>query len=142
LEAALALGEPRGLVRAIADAGPQLEPLLRAVARRIASSYLDRILAALQPLVASTLSSQSITPAPAVPMVSFTYREQDVLVLLGRRYTNREIAEALVISPLTVRYHIENLSEKFGVRERRVNWDSLPRVNRLTFKYPQNLLIF
>ena len=55
LEAALALGEPRGLVRAIADAGPQLEPLLRAVARRIPSSYLDRILAALQPLVASTL---------------------------------------------------------------------------------------
>ena len=120
LEAALALGEPRGLVRAIADAGPQLEPLLRAVARRIPSSYLDRILAALQPLVASTLSSQSITPAPAVPMVSLTYREQDVLVLLGRRYTDREIAEALVISPLTVRYHIENLSEKLGIRGRRV----------------------
>ena len=79
---------------------------------------------------------------PANSMASLTYREQDVLVLLGRRYTDREIAEALVTSPLTVRYHIENLSEKFGVRERRVNWDSLPRVNRLTFKYPKNLRIF
>ena len=86
--------------------------------------------------------AMSTLNCPANSMASLTYREQDVLVLLGRRYTNREIAEALVISPLTVRYHIENLSEKFGVRERRVNWDSLPRVNRLTFKYPQNLRIF
>ncbi len=120
LEAALALGEPRGLVRAIADAGPQLEPLLKAIASRSPSSYLDRILAALQPPAASTPSSQRITPAPANPLVSLTHREQDVLVLLGRRYTDREIAEALVISPLTVRYHIENLSAKLGVRGRRV----------------------
>ena len=42
-----------------------------------------------------------------------------MLALLGRRYTDREIAEALVISPLTVRSHIENLSEKLGVRGRR-----------------------
>ena len=34
LEAALALGEPRGLVRTIVDAGPQLEPLLKAIAQR------------------------------------------------------------------------------------------------------------
>ena len=81
-------------------------------------------------------------------MVSLTYREQDVLVLLGWRYTDREIAEALVISPLTVRYHIENLSEKLGVRGRRVvvararELGPLTQVNHLTFKYPQNLLIF
>jgi DNA-binding CsgD family transcriptional regulator len=42
-----------------------------------------------------------------------------VLGLLGQRYTDREIAAALMISPLTVRSHIENLSEKLGVRGRR-----------------------
>ena len=119
LEAALALGEPRGLVRTIADAGPQLEPLLKAIARRTPSDYLDRILAALQPAADSTISSPVSTPASANPIVSLTHREQDVLVLLGRRYTDREIAEALVISPLTVRSHIENLAEKLGVRGRR-----------------------
>ena len=33
--------------------------------------------------------------------------------------TDREIAEQLVISPLTVRTHIEHLSEKLGVSGRR-----------------------
>jgi DNA-binding CsgD family transcriptional regulator len=33
--------------------------------------------------------------------------------------TDREIAEQLVISPLTVRTHIEHLSEKLGVNGRR-----------------------
>ena len=119
LEAALALGEPRGLVRSIADAGPQLEPLLKVIALRAPSQYLDRILAAFQPAAASTVSSPGVTSAPANPIVSLTHREQDVLVLLGRRYTDREIAEALVISPSTVRYHIENLAEKLGVQGRR-----------------------
>jgi LuxR family maltose regulon positive regulatory protein len=111
LVAALALGEPRGLVRAIADAGPPLEPLLKEVARRASSHYLDRILAALHPTTASAASLQSGPRPTAKPIALLTNREQDVLMLLGRRYTDREIAEALVISPLTVRSHIENLSE-------------------------------
>jgi len=119
LEAALALGGPRGLVRAIADAGPQLLPLLKASAKRTPSEYLDRILVALQPAADAPVTRSETTPASAISIESLTHREQDVLGLLGRRYTDREIAEALVISPLTVRYHIENLSEKLGVRGRR-----------------------
>jgi LuxR family maltose regulon positive regulatory protein len=119
LEAALALGEPNGLVRSLANAGPQLEPLLKAIAQRTPSQYLDRILAALQPMADSIVSGSGVAPTLANPIVSLTHREQDVLILLGRRYTDREIAAALVISPLTVRSHIENLAEKLGVRGRR-----------------------
>ena len=68
LEAALALGEPHGLVRSIVNAGPQLEPLLKAIAQRTPSDYLDRILAALQPMAASTVSSPVNTPASANPI--------------------------------------------------------------------------
>ena len=48
-----------------------------------------------------------------------TNREQEVLELLARRYTDKEIAEALVISPKTVSNHIEHLSDKLGVHGRR-----------------------
>ena len=96
-----------------------MEPLLKAIAHRTPSHYLDRILAALQPAADSTVSSPVSTSASANQIVSLTHREQDVLVLLGKRYTDREIAHALAISPLTVRSHIENLSEKLSVRGRR-----------------------
>jgi len=92
---------------------------LKAIARQTPSQYLDRILAALQPTDVSIVSRPDIASVPANPIVSLTHREQDVLVLLGRRYTDREIAQALVISPSTVRYHIENLAEKLGVQGRR-----------------------
>ena len=51
--------------------------------------------------------------------IRLTRRERDVLRLLMAYKTDREIADELVISPLTVRTHIENLSEKLGVNGRR-----------------------
>lgn len=120
LQAALTLGEPRGLVRTIADAGVQLEPLLMVIARRAPSKYIEYILAALQPATGPAVPVESGTPVARQPIVLLTNREQDVLTLLGKRYTDREIAEALVISPVTVRTYIDNLSQKLGVHGRRV----------------------
>ena len=40
-------------------------------------------------------------------------------MLLGQRRTDREIAEELVVSTVTVRTHIDHLAEKLGVRGRR-----------------------
>ena len=48
-----------------------------------------------------------------------TAREMQVLELLAQRLTDREIAETLVISPFTVRRHVQNISEKIGKRGRR-----------------------
>jgi LuxR family maltose regulon positive regulatory protein len=48
-----------------------------------------------------------------------TNREQEVLELLARRYTDKEIAEALNISLVTVRSHVTHLGEKLGVHGRR-----------------------
>ncbi|MFN8379811.1 MAG: LuxR C-terminal-related transcriptional regulator [Anaerolineae bacterium] len=119
LRAALELGRPRGLVRAVADVGPQLLPLLRTVAHEAPSEYIDRIMIALQPASDSPISGERLELTPVPPLGLLTHREQDVLDLLGQRYSDREIASALVISPLTVRSYIENLSEKLGVRGRR-----------------------
>jgi HD-GYP domain-containing protein (c-di-GMP phosphodiesterase class II) len=47
-----------------------------------------------------------------------TGREVEVLILLIRGLSNREIAKALVISPKTVGNHVEHVYAKIGVRNR------------------------
>lgn len=48
----------------------------------------------------------------------FTPREELVIGLLQRRLSNKEIGSALTISERTVRFHLENIFSKLGVRDR------------------------
>jgi DNA-binding NarL/FixJ family response regulator len=47
-----------------------------------------------------------------------TARELEVLALVSRGHTNRDIAAALVISPHTARRHLQNIFRKLGVSSR------------------------
>ena len=51
-------------------------------------------------------------------LVHLTPRELQILTLLDREFSNERIANALVISPHTVKRHLENLFAKLGVRSR------------------------
>lgn len=62
-----------------------------------------------------TRSRQPNVPAP-LPML--TPRERDVLLLVARGQTNREIATALDIAENTVRRHLQNILEKLQLRNR------------------------
>jgi LuxR family maltose regulon positive regulatory protein len=118
LRQALAIGEERGYVRSVVDAGPQLEPLLAELAILQPSAYLERVRAALDVRPKIQGGKESVTPITRVA-IPLTRREREVLALLGQYRTDREIAETLVISPLTVRTHIENLSSKLSANGRR-----------------------
>jgi DNA-binding NarL/FixJ family response regulator len=47
-----------------------------------------------------------------------TPREREVLALVGRGQSNAEIAERLVLSPLTAKTHVARLFAKLGARDR------------------------
>lgn len=49
---------------------------------------------------------------------SLTPREQEVAALVCLKYTNRQAAARLGISPETVKYHVHNVLGKYGVNSR------------------------
>ncbi len=128
LQQSIALAEPGGFIRLFVDLGPQLKPLLRKLAQRgVSPAYLDEICAAyggpeIQPvdeILQVPAMTSSNTPTAAMYVEPPTNREMDVLLLLDKRYTDKEIAEALSISQETVRTHVRHLGDKLGVRGRR-----------------------
>jgi DNA-binding NarL/FixJ family response regulator len=52
------------------------------------------------------------------PLQTLSPRENDVLRMLADGLTDREIAEALIISPRTVETHVSNILHKLSVRNR------------------------
>ncbi len=49
---------------------------------------------------------------------SLTPREQEIAALICLNYTSRQIATRLVISPETVKTHVEHILDKFEVTDR------------------------
>ena len=127
LSRSIALAEPGGFIRLFVDLGMVLKPLLRKLAQKlmqkgVSSQYLADLLAAFEAEDARPAAGQPLRTEPvSTPSDSalLTNREQEVLELLARRYTDKEIAEALNISLVTVRSHVTHLGEKLGVHGRR-----------------------
>ena len=105
--------------------------LVRLSQRGVALAYITRILAALpdemkgeRPLQVAdnadlSMTASTLAQGPLTSLVEpLTPRELDVLALLAQGFTNKEIAQKLVISHGTVRQHAYNLYQKLQVNSR------------------------
>jgi len=57
-------------------------------------------------------------PNAPTPFPELTRRESEVLALIARGLKNQEIAERLVLSPVTVKTHVNRVFAKLGVTDR------------------------
>ena len=60
----------------------------------------------------------NVTNNQAKNLNTLTEREKDVLLLLARGANNKDIAEKLVLSPVTVKSHLNRIYKKLNVRNR------------------------
>ncbi|GAB4511443.1 MAG: response regulator transcription factor [Anaerolineae bacterium] len=70
------------------------------------------------PLLAAELLPETVITAPVNPVESLTPRESEVLHLLAQGMANKAIAQALSISPNTVKFHVNAILTKLDARSR------------------------
>jgi DNA-binding NarL/FixJ family response regulator len=70
-------------------------------------------------LIEAFVAQERVAPAHADDTLEeLTPREREVLTLVGRGLSNAEIADALVLSPLTAKTHVARLFGKLDARDR------------------------
>lgn len=115
LQQAVALGQPGGYCRVFLDEG---EPVARLFARlkpanQEQQAYIDTLLAATRYPPPTTRRTE------AQPLLEpLSDRELEVLRLIAEGLSNREIAQHLVLSLSTVKWHSSNIYGKLGVKNR------------------------
>jgi DNA-binding NarL/FixJ family response regulator len=72
-------------------------------------------------LIEAFVRQERVTPpvrSEADRLEELTPREREVLTLVGRGLSNAEIADALILSPLTAKTHVARLFSKLDARDR------------------------
>lgn len=111
-------GQPR-LARVIAAHGPTGERVALITSReaRLPGTLVRILWAAVRAAAEPVGAVLGEVPATA-GLAALTEREQEVLALVARGLTDREIGETLGASPHTVRNHLRHIMEKCGVHRR------------------------
>lgn len=108
MKRALALGEPEGYIRLFVDEGAEVAAVLKQLTQ---TDYVHTLLAAF-PAVAEP----DIRPRPVDELIEpLSERELEVLRLLAQGLKYTEIAERLVVSMNTVRFHVKSIYGKLSV---------------------------
>lgn len=123
----MATAERDNLIRTLVDEGGSIMPLMRSLHSHPESlphaEYYKCLWQALgiQVLAHEVPDNSAEQPIEAaLDAESFSRRELDILDLITQKYSNKEIARSLFITPETVKWHLKNLFKKLGVSDRRL----------------------
>jgi DNA-binding NarL/FixJ family response regulator len=81
------------------------------VRRKLLEKYIEHL------SIMLNLSRKNDSQAPSLP--SFSRREMDVFIMVGKNYRNKEIAEKLSISEKTVKHYVARILRKLNVKTRK-----------------------
>jgi LuxR family maltose regulon positive regulatory protein len=113
----LAVCAAANLYQTVLDEGPVISELLQTSRGDITTEvlpYVDRLAAGLQRTARGHLATAFAAPI----LSSLSPRETDILKLIARGLSNKEIARSLYIGPETVKSHLKNVFSKLGVERR------------------------
>ena len=118
LREALALGAPGGYIRRWLNVGPRLGPLLGDLRGNCDTPpasypYLDALLDACRAAFGESARLQQ-----GELLDPLTSRELEIMRLIGKGYSNPEIASELMVTINTIKKHTSNIYGKLGVRSR------------------------
>ena len=125
LERALTMARPYGFIRTFADL-PPLVNVLQGQRKRLKAqkeidtkldTYLQDLLAAMNSNAVQPVSTEALLRQEGLE--SLTSRELQILRLLDKDLSNKEIARELVLTTGTVKVHTSNVYRKLSVNNRR-----------------------
>ena len=77
-----------------------------------------RLVASGQTLIDANATQQALDRISQTPGWELTEREREVLTLIARGYTNKQIADSLTVTEKTARNHVSHILEKLGLSRR------------------------
>ena len=77
-----------------------------------------RLVASGQPLIDANARKRALDKLTQAPGGELSTREREVLALVARGYTNKQIADSLVVTEKTARNHVSHILEKLGLSRR------------------------
>jgi LuxR family maltose regulon positive regulatory protein len=117
LAEALAISRPENIIRPLVGPGPKLVPLLRkAVAAGIEPDYTRQVLNIIE--TEERQGKIRKGEIPLSPAGILSEREAEVLHLIAKGFSNRQIADKLIISPHTAAAHVRHILDKLDARGR------------------------
>ncbi len=124
MERALLRAQDLGIARTFVDSGTWAVSLvrdLRASDRRAAGGLTDDYLVGLLQIAGTEPAPAAAGPGAAATaglVEALTAREREILALVSRGLSNKEVGRSLKIGPETVKWHLKNLFGKLGVTTR------------------------
>jgi ATP/maltotriose-dependent transcriptional regulator MalT len=126
LTRALEIGAKGGFYRVFLDAGPDTHELLRLLVKKHSGSLSENAIVFLGKINEQLAAEEKAVKGNALPgeatsgvlLESLTKRERQMLDTITTGETNKAIAEKLFISEQTVKWHLHQLYQKLGVKNR------------------------